>query len=117
MAWAYTNGREHERAARRRAEEAQRDKASRELDRRLRETELQIARNEARMEMLREHALDNEGLRNAFRLKVAAHRGCVTGRFVNSEPVLELKPDHGVTEEEVDAAIRIALCIEEPNEG
>ena len=68
MAWAYSNERDHEKAARRRAEEAQRDKAGRELDRKIRENELAIARTEARIEAIRERALVDEVLREAVRV-------------------------------------------------
>ena len=84
-----SNGKDHEKAARRRAEQAQREKEGRELDRKLRETELAIARNEAKMETLREQALRDEGLREAVRVALWAKvPGRVTAEMRNGEAVL-----------------------------
>ena len=108
MAWAYSKGRDHEKTARRRAEEAQRDKAGRELDRKIRENELAIARTEAKIEAIRDRALANNDLREAVRIALWAKvPGAVSGQYVNGEVVLSA-PDglpEGMTEGDLNAAI------------
>lgn len=101
--------RDRERAARRRAEEARYAREGRELDRRIRDNELEIARNEAKIEALRDEALRNEGLRRAVRESLAARKGKATGRYELGEVVMDVATDHGVTDDDVDAAIREGL--------
>ncbi|QGY00185.1 hypothetical protein EI983_18715 [Roseovarius faecimaris] len=113
MAWAYSNGRDHEKAARRRAEQAQRDKAARELDRKIRENELAIARTEERIAAIHQRALVDDKLREAIRLALWAKvPGAVTGSYVKGEAVL-IPPEglpNGLTEEDLNAAILAGLC-------
>lgn len=54
LGWAYLNGRDHEKAARRRAEEAQREERAREQDARLAELDRKMAYLEGRTEAMRE---------------------------------------------------------------
>jgi len=114
---SWKNGRDRSREAERRAEEAARAKKAREADARLAETERALARLEGRREALLGVALADEGLREAERMRLAARRGEVTGRYVDGEPVLELRDGSTVTDDEVDTAIRAALGFADTGDG
>ncbi len=104
---AYANGRDRTREAERRAAEVQREKDGRALAAKIAELDRQIARVEGYRDAILSQALANEELRDAERMRLAARKGMVRGYWrEDGVPVLELRDGHGITDADVDDAIR-----------
>lgn len=120
MAWAYSKSKEHERAARRRAEEAQREKEGREIDARIAELDRKIAYNQGRIDSIRAQALADGALREAVRAVLWAKvPGAVSGHYADGEAVLAAPdglPD-GMGEEDLDAAVLARVGFEDGDDG